>query len=171
MRKLSTLLLFCVLSTILISCAADSEFATESEFALDTVVTVKVAWDGGHSDLSNVWTNIHSLEKTLSRTVEDGALYALNSHMNDAGKIPIELYSVIKKSVELSEKTGGAFDPTIALASDLWGITSDSPRVPSDDEIAKALSHCGADKLHFYDGSRRIEIDDPELPIDLGGAG
>ena len=39
--------------------------------------------------------------------------------------------------------TNGAFDPTMAPLTDLWGIGTDNARVPAQSEIDEALTHVG----------------------------
>ena len=42
-----------------------------------------------------------------------------------------ETVQLLQSALALSDETGGAFDITIAPLVTAWGITSDTPRVPS----------------------------------------
>ena len=46
-----------------------------------------------------------------------------------------DTYFVIKKAVEYSKLSDGAFDPTIRPVVSLWGINTDHARIPKADEI------------------------------------
>ena len=46
---------------------------------------------------------------------------------------------LLQSALALSDETGGAFDITIAPLVTAWGITSDTPRVPSQEEIESLL--------------------------------
>ena len=169
MRKLSLLLLF--LLFCLTSCYEYPEYTTDSVFALDTIITVKANQENAEQNIKEMWDLIAGLDKMISRTCENGDLYNFNESEGYCA-VPDELLTVIKASLSLSFKTGGAYDPTIAPVTDLWGITSDHPRVPSDDEIAEALTHCGTDKLLFGgSGTMKLKRDDADMKLDLGGSG
>ena len=159
MRKAALLLVILIFGAGLSSCIENPEFTVDSVFALDTVITLKVARNDAKKNIDEALQLIDSLEKTLSRTAEGGALAEFNS-VSFSMDLNDNLYIPLRLTVDAAKKTGGAFDPTLALVSDLWGITSDSPRVPSDKEIAEALSHCGLDKLKLDADAKCIIKDD-----------
>lgn len=171
MRKISLLSLICILIFCLSSCIEYPEFTTDSVFALDTVITVKANQENAEKNINETWDLIAGLDKMLSRTDETGDLFAFNLSEGMCG-LPDELGEVITESVILSLITGGAYDPTLAPVTDLWGITTDHPRVPSDDEIKEALSHCGTDKLLVTgSGKHMFQRADGKMKLDLGGSG
>lgn len=63
-------------------------------------------------------------------------------------------------------RPAGAFDITIAPLVTAWGITSDTPRVPSQEEIASLLPLVGSEHVHI-DG-KRVTLD-AGCSVDLGG--
>ena len=88
---------------------------------------------------------LYRLRRRLSRTREDSEIYALNR--GDADAVSAETAALIAAALEHSAETGGAFDVTIAPLVELWGITTDTPRVPSDAAIDAALERVGSDHL------------------------
>ena len=71
-----------------------------------------------------------------------------------------------KMAVTLCEKTGGAFDITIAPLVDAWNIHGENPRVLTADEIAVLLPLVGSHHLRLEGNSASI---DEGCSIDLGG--
>ena len=55
-------------------------------------------------------------------------------------KVRPDLIEVLEKALYYAGLSGGAFDPTIGPLVKLWGIGTDSQRIPDDDEIAAALA-------------------------------
>jgi thiamine biosynthesis lipoprotein len=53
--------------------------------------------------------------------------------------IRADLMELLEKALHYAELSGGAFDPTIGPLVRLWGIGTDSERVPGEEEIAQAL--------------------------------
>lgn len=76
---------------------------------------------------------INRLEQELSRTVASSDIYKLN----DSGSAVVseETAALLQSAMTYSAATGGLFDVTVAPLVSLWGITTDSPRVPSQSEI------------------------------------
>ena len=77
--------------------------------------------------------------------------------------------SVVKRALELSESTGGAFDPTLQPLLNLWGFGSEGEdlHVPSDAAIAKTKALTGWRKLGIDEDSS-FQKNIPELALDLG---
>ena len=80
--------------------------------------------------------------------------------------IPQETADLISAALTLSQATGGAFDPTVAPLVTLWGITTDSPRVPRQTEIDALLPLVGVD--HVTADGTHITLDEG-CAMDLGG--
>jgi len=54
-------------------------------------------------------------------------------------KVRADLLEVLETALRYAELSGGAFDPTVGPLVKLWGIGSESQRVPAVNEIAAAL--------------------------------
>jgi len=77
-----------------------------------------------------------------------------------------ELWTVLQTSRQVWQQSAGAFDPTVGPLVDLWGfgpqMTND--RIPSDDEIAKALASIGYQYLVLNSDEQTIS---KALPLRL----
>ncbi|MDO8489111.1 MAG: FAD:protein FMN transferase, partial [Candidatus Omnitrophota bacterium] len=94
-------------------------------------------------------------------------VYAFNK-FNKAITDP-EIISLVKRSLEISKESGGAFDITVSPLTELWGFYAKSFRVPKDNEIKECLRNVGYWHLLFKNGE--LYKDNPVVKIDFGGIG
>lgn len=74
---------------------------------------------------------------------------------------------VLRRSVEVFELTGGAFDVTYAPLRQVWRKAQREDRLPAEAEIRRALKLIGSDGLILKDGTARLAREGME--VDLGG--
>lgn len=94
----------------------------------------------------------------------DSPLYAFN----DRG-VPVtddEILQVVRAAQELSRKTDGAFDITVAPLVELWGFFGDSPRLPEPREVRECLALVGNERIVVEDDELRMLVDGTR--VDLG---
>lgn len=169
MRKIAFILIAAFIASLLASCGTSSEYVTDSSFALDTLVSFKVAGQENASEnIADCMNMIDRLDGVLSKTNRQSDISKLNASA-EAVLTP-EGYETLKLACRLSLDTDGAYDPTVGEIVGLWDITGNA-RVPRDDELARAMTHVGADKLIFDDVTNTVKKTDPETIVDLGGAG
>ena len=65
--------------------------------------------------------------------------------------------------------TNGAFDPTIAPLTDLWGIGTDNARIARAERIDEALTHVGYQNVKLL-GNNQVRLLNG-AQVDLGGIG
>lgn len=77
--------------------------------------------------------------------------------------------TVVRRALELSESTGGAFDPTLQPLLNLWGFGSggEGCRIPTDDEIEAVRQITGWEKLKVDAASNLVKTE-PETSLALG---
>lgn len=133
--------------------------------AMNTIVTQKIYADVPGVHLEPVKAIIDSLDGYLSCKDEDSVLSRLNREgaLND-----VLIGEALRTCLEVSEKSGGAFDVTMGKLSDAWGIGTENARVLSDEEVQTLLSQCGYEKITL-DGNK-ITLSDG-VSIDLGAVG
>lgn len=130
-----------LVAILLCGCASNAPVEREI-FAMDTLMTVRV-W-GDEDDAVAAVSEINRLDALLSVTNEDSDVYALNHHTEP--RLRYDTCLLIDSAIEVSRRTGGAFDPTVYPLVELWGFTKDTQEVPSQDEIDDALAFVGADR-------------------------
>lgn len=138
---------------------------TENIFAMDTVMDLKIYSENDEA-LSEAKAEIRRIDALFDRGNENSDIYRINK--NKSADVSAETAEVIRAALSISDRTGGAFDITVAPVMDLWGFYGNEFNVPSDDELQSTLEGVGYKKIQL--DNTNISI--PEnTSIDLGGIG
>lgn len=159
MKKICALSL--LIALLLCGCAQNAPVEREI-FAMDTLMTVRV-W-GDDKDVSAAVSEINRLDALLSVTNENSEIYALNR--DGEAELGTDTFDLLNKSIAVSRRTDGAFDPTVYPLVEAWGFTKDTQAVPSQSEIDAALALVGYEQLEDDLDVTYLSIDGK---IDLGG--
>ena len=163
MRRFVCLLLAALLALSLCGCGGTQESRLEL-FAMDTYMVITAEGGDTEETVQAASREISRLESVLSRTIDTSSVSRLNA--DGGARLDEETASLLAAALTYSADTNGAFDVTIAPLVELWGITSDDPRVPSQEEIDALLPLVGSEHIHL-DG-REATLDEG-CAIDLGG--
>ena len=128
---------------------------------MDTLMHVKI-WGSDAADA--VRQELFRLEKLLSVTENSSDVALLNC--GGYKRISDETDELLHSALAISERTGGAFDPTVYPLVRLWGFTEATQRVPSQDELQAALSHIGIENVDAQDGFAELKNG---AQLDFGG--
>ena len=82
-----------------------------------------------------------------------------------------DLCSAMNRSLELSSRTGGAFDVTCGSLTRLWRAAFKTGQPPSDVELSKAMGSVGWEGVEVDEESGTITLLDEGTTIDFGGFG
>ncbi len=160
-------LIFCLLA----GCGGPASASTDF-FSMDTFMTI-TAWAENEADAQAVVTQaerrVNDLNNALSRQIEAGPLAQLNAAGGQTVTLDPDTYDALSRAVEYAALTGGAFDPTTAPLSDLWGIGTDQAAVPSQAAIDEALSHVGYENIELLGNNQARLLNGAQ--VDLGGIG
>ncbi|MFA6815631.1 MAG: FAD:protein FMN transferase [Lentisphaeria bacterium] len=80
-----------------------------------------------------------------------------------------ELWSILKASREAWRVTDGVFDISVGPLMHLWGFHGKRNTIPTETEIAEALTKVGLDKVQYDEKNHTIYFTTPEMRLDLGG--
>ena len=139
----------------------------ETRLMMDTHVKiiVKAPKEKASKAINLAFKRMQDIEHKLNPYDSESPLYKFN-HQN----IPItdtEIINVIKQALKISKLSEGAFDITTFSLTQLWGINSPSPAVPTENQINQALKNVGTNHLILTD--KRIDKKNSHVTIDLGG--
>ena len=163
MKRFACLILAALMALSLAACGTQKRETLEL-FAMDTYMTFVAIGDGADDVLTDLSRTVNTLESSLSRTVDTSEVSRLN---RDGSAVWDEDGAqLLSWALQHSQETDGAFDITIAPLVELWGITSDSPRVPSQEEIDALLPLVGS--THIHQNGADVTLDEG-CAIDLGG--
>ena len=90
----------------------------------------------------------------------------------EAQDISPDFAKVMAGATEVNAQSGGIFDVTLSPLIDLWGFGARKPEdpVPSDADIAMALTHVGQARLLTFDAkTRRLAKAMPEVQVNVSG--
>ena len=162
MKRLACLLLACLTVLALAACRAKKPQEI-SLFAMDTYMTLSAYGDNAGEALTAASQEINRLEATLSRTIDTSDISRLNA--GEAVSVQQETRELLLRALALADETGGTFDMTVAPLVALWGITSDAPHVPTQEEIDALLPLVGGEHVHM---DTEVTLDEG-CAVDLGG--
>ena len=148
-------------------CSAEKELQKLSEvgFYLDTVITL-TAYTEDEQILKDAMEECGRYEQMLSRTIEGSDVWRINHADGEPVEVSEDTAAILRCAAEISRKSAGAFDITIAPASTMWDFTSGKAELPDAEALAAAAELVDYSKV-------QVEGNTVTLPkgmmIDLGG--
>ena len=115
---------------------------------------------------------VHELEERMSVFRDHSELSRLNRSAMDS-PVPVDpsLFRVLQAACQISQDTGGAFDPTAGPLVDLWRSCRNDSRIPTPEEIERTLQHVGVEHIHFDEDAQTVAFDRPKAKLNLGAIG
>lgn len=116
---------------------------------------------------------MRAVQKRLNIYDPDSELSHLNHDYtaNIPYRVSHELYAILREMMLFSELSAGSYDPTVGPLIRLWNFTSESPKIPGEQEIAETMERCGYKKLRLCDEKETVTFYAEGMEIDAGGAG
>ena len=116
------------------------------------------------------FARIAQLDSMMSDYREDSELMKL---CNQAGGPPVrvspELFLVLRRAREISERSNGEFDVTVGPLVQLWRKARKTGVLPAPDEIAKARKLTGWGMIHLDPRDHTVRLERKGMRLDLGG--
>ena len=169
MKRLFSVLISCAL---LFGCGREPSPQVVSREMLGTVVSIKVYDDGPETDaaVEEAFEAIGKVGSAMNRFDPASELSMLNGTAGGGWTtVSEDLFGIIQGSVRYSGETSGAFDVTVLPIMKLWNFKAAKPEVPSAEQVAKALSVVGYNRIRLDPDSGEILLLTRGMGIDLGG--
>lgn len=150
--------------------AQDFQQPTETEsFAMGTVIVQRVFGDNAQKAVDEVNMRIKGLENKMTINTPGGEINELNA-MAGKGSIALseDTFFVLKNALRYADLSGGAFDVTVGPLVKAWGVFTDNPRVPSQDEINTLLSLVDYKKITVDSETLHAGLENSGQIVDLG---
>lgn len=110
------------------------------------------------------------IDAGMSEWKESSPLAAVNRAAGgEAVAVPADLLAVIRRSLEIGEATGGAFDITWAALWGLWTFRAPAPRVPDPAEIARRTALVDYRRVEIDEAAGTVRLPRAGMKIGLGG--
>lgn len=147
----------------------DEEIVGEKQsvvgFYLDTVITL-TAYVDDTQVLNDALKECGRYERLLSRTIEGSDVWKLNHAAGEPVEVSDDTIAILQAARQVSERSDGAFDVTIAPVSTMWDFTSGIAALPDADALQEAAGRVDYSRV-VVDGN---VVTLPEgMMIDLGG--
>lgn len=115
-----------------------------------------------------VSSELNRIEGLLSVTKDNSDIGRINSSDGNLVEVSEDTKNVLTTAIDIYNESDGDFDPTIYPIVELWGFTTDNYRIPSEEELNKAMSLVDFSKVKLTDNTVAV----PEgVKLDLGGIG
>lgn len=115
---------------------------------------------------------VHLLEDQMTVYRQHSDLLEIN-RVAAGHSVPVErrLFELIQHSVEIADRTSGAYDPTSHPLVRLWRTCRDELRTPTEAEIGEALQMIGTDQLTIDENAESIRFRQTGVELNLNGIG
>ncbi len=165
-RRIIAMLLICALA--LSGCSSNDTTPKETAeiFAMNTIMNLTVYGDNATEVLVDARVLIQKYEQLFSVNIETSDVARLNAASGKPVQVAEETYNLLKRSLQLSEQTEGLFDVSIYPLVRAWGFTTESYRVPEEQEIQAILPCVDYQKIVL--GEENTVTLPENMQIDLG---
>lgn len=171
-----TLLVFGVV-TVLSGCSACEEVKLKAYektfFVMDTVVSVQIYTDSeakANLVFDRVDARMEELEGILSAHLPDSDVAKLDG-LGGIEPVPVNsaTLAVIGTALDYAQRTGGAFDITLAPVLRLYNFSPGNERRPSQTQLKEALSLVDWQRVELNPEAGTVYLTEAGMNIDLGG--
>ncbi len=117
------------------------------------------------------FARFHDLNALLSDYDPQSELRRLcdTSTEGEPVRVSNDLWRVLVRSLELSERSDGAFDVTVGPVVKIWRNARRTKELPSPDSLREARSKVGYRFVRLHPDQQAVELLRPKMRLDLGG--
>ncbi len=155
------------------------EEVTSEQFLMDTLVSIRVTGDEQEKlqeAVQKAFGEMKRIEELTDRFQAAGSSSCTSEicRVNSAaGKqaqvVDSDVFTMLVLAKEYADLSGGAFDITIGPLLDLWGFGKAEQKVPSAEDIKKALALVDYRELVLDDTDNSVLLKKTGMSLDLGG--
>jgi len=151
------------------------ELFAQSSNAMGTVFSIYLyAEDEAEAEMSfeAAFEEIERLDETLSNYRCSSEISRINRlASSSAVTVDPEVFALLRRSLEFSRRSDGAFDVTVGQLMRSWGFFRGQLRYPTDEELCSSRKNVGWEKIHLDPATRTVRFAAPQLELDLGAIG
>ncbi|WP_352396829.1 FAD:protein FMN transferase [Aminobacterium colombiense] len=142
----------------------------QTSYALGTILHFQIWGKDANQALEKALSRIHDIEVHMSTHDPNSDIYKVNVS-SGSSFVPVheDTFYVVEKAIDYAYKSSGTFEPTIGGLVNLWGIGTPEERLPSQEEIANAVSLIGYEEVQLDRKNMSIRLPRSGQHLDLGG--
>ncbi len=157
---------FQLLFLFLFSVSEAKEMYLYEGAAMGTYFTVKI-YSNKKVEFEPLIKELKNLEEKFSDYIPNSEIARINKMAGeDYIKVSEETILILEKSIQLSELSNSAFDPTVGPLIKLWGFKNDKFNYPSVREISLKLNLIGFQNILI--DKDRVFLKNKGMSLDLG---
>lgn len=138
-------------------------------YALGTVNQIKVYGKNGEKALDEASKRLYEIDNKMSAFKDYSEISKINKSAGKSfEKVSEDTYYVIKKAIEYSNLSEGAFNPAVRPLVNLWGIGTDHQEIPKDSDIKNTLKLINYKDILLDDKNRSVMLKVTGQCVDLG---
>ncbi len=166
-------ILILLLTSLSLSSTANAQWFKETQAIMGTEVRVEFWLDDTSSNsgtklIKIIMLEMHRIDRLMSPYKKNSELSKVNQNAaSSKTAISDELFNLIKKSIDISKLTNGAFDITFASVGNLYDYRNKIK--PAAQQITTTLSKINYQHIILTDSDKTIEFARSGVVIDLGG--
>ena len=169
-------LVLAALVGLVVQCRAASErLFAQSRQAMGTTFTIYLYAaneERASACFEAAFDEIERLEEALSNYRDSSELSRINRlAAREAVTTDPEVFQLLRRSLDFSRRSDGAFDITVGPLMRAWGFFRGQGRYPAFDELARARASVGWQHVVLDRTARTVRFRVPGLEFDLGGIG
>jgi thiamine biosynthesis lipoprotein len=145
---------------------------TQTEMAVPIKIVLYAPDEAAASEAARAgFARFHALNAVCSDYDSESELRKLCRDSSPGRPIGVsdDLWRVLARARELSERSGGAFDVTIGPVVRLWRSARRTKEMPSSDSLQRARSLVGYNLLRLDPEHHTVELLKSNMRLDLGG--
>ena len=170
-KKLIAIILTISLLFGLVGCtsAKEEEPISRTELFMGTAIKVTLYDNQSEDILDKVFKKVIEIEDLVSINKKNTEIYNLNEN---SGIKPVKLsdtsFNIIKKGLEYSEMSKGAYDISIGPLVKLWSIGLPEAKVPTQEEINEIIKYVDYSNIEINNSRKEVYLSKEDMQLDLG---
>jgi len=122
--------------------------------------------------IEQAFEEVRRLDRMLSNYRRDSEWSEVNRFAAERPvRVTPELFRLLERCLDYSRRSEGAFDISVGPLMKVWGFYRGSGRLPTKQEVAKALETVGYRHVVLDAEHRSVRFDRPGVELDPGGIG
>ncbi len=156
------------------SCAKAPEPAepvSESRLLLGTSCRITLYEQESRALFDAAFDRIAEIEQAMSVNIIESEISQINrrSGTDQTTRVHSDTLEVLLEALEIAQASDGLFDPTIGPLVTLWGIGSDDPKVPDQQQISQILEKVDYRSVAVDAENSTVRLPRAGMSLDLGG--
>lgn len=166
-----------ILLSVILLCGCSSKKSQSSEpvedsaYLLNTVVSISIYDNTSDEDrkklIQNSFTICSNYEKNFSKTISESDTSRINMSAGEPVEVSDNTVELLDSALKYSRLSEGAFDITIAPASNLWDFQSGKGMPPQKNELEEAVTHINYQNISI--NNNQVKLLDQKAEVDFGG--